>query len=304
MIKSITVTNYLGESIKLELTRPEKSGFGVQYITGLGPGIANINSTEVATNDGSIFNSSRLTSRNIVIGLVYLFKDTIEDVRYLSYKYFPIKKNVTLLIETDKRKAEIEGYVEKNDPNIFSKNEGSDISIICPNPYFYSVGKDGKTTTIFNGVEPMFEFPFSNDSITENLLEMGSIEHKTERVIVYKGDSEIGIVITIHAVGEARDISIYNISTREVMSINTDKLEAFTGSGIITGDDIIISTIKGKKSISLLRDGKITNILNCLEKNPDWFQLSKGDNIFAYTAEYGSSNLQFKIENQTAYEGV
>lgn len=304
MIKSITITNYLGDSIKLDLSRPEESGFVVQYVEGLGPGKANINTTEVSTNDGSLFNSSRLPSRNIVIGLKYLWKNSVEEVRQLSYKYFPIKKKLTLLIETDNRQAEIDGYVESNDPDIFSKNEGSDISIICPNPFFYSAGKNGKNTTVFYGVEPMFEFPFSNESLLECLLEMGAIQNQTEKVITYNGDAEIGVTITIHAVGEASKIAIYNTGTREIMRIDTDKLAAFTGSGIIAGDDIIICTVKGNKSISLQRGGKITNILNCLEKNADWFQLTKGDNIFAYTAESGSSNLQFKIENRIVYEGV
>ena len=47
-----------------------------------------------------------------------------------------------------------------------------------------------------------------------------------------------------------------------------------------------------------------TNILNCLDKDSDWFQLSKGDNIFAYVVEEGTTNVQFKIENRTAFEGV
>ena len=165
MIKSITVTNYLGDSIKLELARPEESGFIVTSVTGLGAGKANINMTEVATNNGGLFNSSRLPSRNIVISLKFMFKETIEDMRQLSYKYFPIKKKLTLLVETDNRLAEIDGYVETNEPDIFSKEEGSDISIVCPNPFFYSAGEDGKNTTIFFGVEPMFEFPFSNESL-------------------------------------------------------------------------------------------------------------------------------------------
>lgn len=88
------------------------------------------------------------------------------------------------------------------------------------------------------------------------------------------------------------------------MRIDTDKLEAYTGSGIVAGDDIVICTVKGNKSITLIRGGKSTNILNCLEKNADWFQLAKGDNIFAYTAQSGGSNLQFKIENRIVYEGV
>lgn len=304
MIKTITVTNYLGDSLVLNLARPEESGFVVKSITGLGPGTANINTTEVSTNDGGLYNSSRLPTRNIVITLSFLWKDSIEDVRQKSYKYFPIKKKLTLLIETDNRQAEIEGYVETNDPNIFSKEEGADISIICPNPFFYSSGADGSNTTVFYGIDPMFEFPFSNESLYDALLEMGSIQNQHEKVVTYNGDAEIGVTITIHAIGEASNITIYNTGTREIMKIDTEKLSALTGSGIIAGDDIVICTVKGNKSIKLLRSGKTTNILNCLDKNTDWFQLAKGDNIFAYTAQSGSSNLQFKIDNRVIYEGV
>ena len=133
---------------------------------------------------------------------------------------------------------------------------------------------------------------------------MGRIQNQTEKTIVYSGDAEIGVTITIHAIGEARNITIYNTGTREIMRIDTDKLKAFTGSGIIPGDEIVICTVKGQKSITLLRNGKTTNILNCLDKNADWFQLAKGDNIFAYTVEEGRANLQFRIENRIVYEGV
>lgn len=303
MIKAITVTNYLGESIKLELTRPEVSGFVVKSITGLGPGTATINTSDVITNDGGLFNSARLSKRNIVISLAYLWKNeqSIEDARQLSYKYFPIKRKVNLVFETDNRIAEIDGYVETNDPTIFSNTEGSDISIICPDPYFHSIRIHN---TVFRGVDPLFEFPFSNESLTDNLLEMSAVMNLTEQVILYNGDSEIGVTISMHATGEVRNITIYNVISREIMRINTDKIEALTGSGINEGDDLIICTVKSKKSIKLIRGGKTINLLGCLDKNTDWFQLVKGENVFAYVAEYGDTNLQFNIENQIIYEGV
>jgi hypothetical protein len=303
MIKSITATNYLGESIKMELARPEKSGFIVSSITGLGPGKANINTTEVSTDDGGLFNSARLPSRNIVIGLIFMWTDSIEEARHRSYKYFPLKKKVKLLIETDTRTAEIEGYVDSNEPNIFSKSQGSDISIICPNPYFYSVEKE-PTEVVFSGSESAFEFPFCNESLTDNLLEMSIIRITVEQVVTYTGDAEIGVTITINANGPATNITIYNSGTRELMRINTDKIEAFTGAKLDAGDEITICTVKKRKSITLLRAGKTTNILNCLDRNPDWFSLAKGDNVFAYTAESGAYNLQFKINHQVIYEGV
>ena len=84
MIRSVTVTNYLGDSIKLELSNPESSGFIIKSIDGLGPGNASINVTEIATNDGSVYNSARVQSRNITITLEYMWKDSIETIRQLS----------------------------------------------------------------------------------------------------------------------------------------------------------------------------------------------------------------------------
>lgn len=307
MIYSLAVTNFLGDRIRLELGKPENTGFLIKSITGLGPVKANVNTTEVATNDGSMFNSARLSQRNIVIQMVFvnsIYGEDIEEIRQKSYKYFPIKKNVELVIETDNRYVRTTGYIESNEPEIFSKQEGTQISIICPDPYFYSASEDGDNVTDFYSMDPMFEFPFSNESLTEPLLVFGEIQIKTEGVITYTGDSEIGVMIYIHAIGPAEHINIYNTETREVMTIDTVKLEKLTGRGLIAGDDIIINTLKGEKSIILVRSGVSYNILNCLDKNTDWFTLVKGDNIFAFTADSGVTNLQFRIENKVIYEGV
>jgi hypothetical protein len=304
MIKSITVTNHLGQSIKLELGHPEKSGFLILNVDGVGPGKATINFTEMSAIDGSLYNSARLPSRNIVLSLKLLPKPTVEDTRQLSYKFFPIKKRIKLLFETHNRTSEIYGYVESNEPVIFTSQENTQISIICPDPYFYSAGINGKKTTVFANIEPSLSFPFSNESLTDDLIEFGDIILNKARTVYYSGDADTGIIIYIHAIGPASNISIYNNLTREIMKIDTIKLESITGSGIIARDDIIISTIKGNKYIKLLREGQYTNILNCLDKTADWFQLANGDNVFTFMAETGLINLQFKIENQTLYEGI
>lgn len=302
MIKSVTITNYLGESVKIDLADGDpKHGMIIKSITGLGPPRANVNMTDLATLDGSLFNSARVEKRNIVISMFFSFAPTIEDSRQRTYKYFPIKKPLKFLIETDNRIVETVGVVETNEPDIFSKDETNQISILCDDPYFYS---NTKNVTVFFGIEPLFEFEFENDSLEEPLLEFGSIENETEKTIYYDGDSEIGITINMHAIGEVGNITIYNTGTREVMKINAGAIEEITGYGIIEGDDIIITTIRGNKKIGLLRNGKYTNILNALSKDSDWFQLTKGENVFAYAAESGSENLQFRIENQIIYEGV
>lgn len=302
MIKSVTITNYLGESVKIELADGDpEHGMIIQNITGLGPPKANINMTDLATMDGSLYNSARVEKRNIVIHMLFTFAPTIEDSRQRTYKYFPIKKPLRFLIETDNRILETVGYVETNEPDIFSKDESNQISLVCDDPYFYS---SRKHTTVFSGIEPLFEFIFSNESVTKPLIEFSSIEMNSEKIVYYEGDAEIGVTITIHAVGKSGNITIYNTGTREMMRINIEKIKELTGRDFDVGDDIIITTMRGDKKIGLLRNGQYTNILNALDKNSDWFKLARGVNVFAYQAEYGYENLYFKIKNQIIYEGA
>ena len=263
MIKSITITNHLAESITLELERPEDSGFLVLAVEGLGPGKANINVVANATGDGSLYNSARVNARNILIRLRFLENPTIEATRQLSYKYFPIKKRIKLTIETDNRECYIYGNVESNEPNIFSNEEGTQISLVCPDPYFYSLENH---TTIFSSAESLFEFEFSNESLAEDLINFGEITRDVVQNILYSGDAEVGVVITIHVFGPVSNITIYNLNTRESMKIDTDRLVVMTGVGLSTGDDVIISTVKGDKYVFLLREGQYINILNCLDK--------------------------------------
>lgn len=304
MIKSVTVTNYLEESITLELGRPDKSGFAITSIEGLGPGKATINTSKISTRDGSIYNSARVNNRNIIINIRYLWKDSIEDARQLSYKYFPLKQKVNIVIETSNRILEIDGYVESNEPNIFSESSDTSISIVCPFPFFRSKENGGLQTTLFSGVEAMFEFPFSNESTTEDLLEMSEIRNLVENVVAYNGDVETGITIHIHAIGDVGSISIYNLRTRESMRIDANKITEYVGKGITASDDIVICTEQGNKYAQLIRGGTTYNILNCIDRDMDWFKLSKGDNLFTYVSEFGSTNLQFRIENKVIYEGV
>ena len=304
MIYSVTVTNYVGDRIKIDLGEPNKTGFLIYNIEGLGPGKANINTTEISTSDGSKFNSARLPQRNIIISIMFsdtVYHETIEQIRHKTYKYFPLKKEVELIFETEERSVKIKGVVESNEPTIFSSKEAAQISIICPDPYFYSVS--GNNVTPFYTIEPLFQFPYSNESM-EKVTEFSRIHFITEGVVEYEGDTDIGVLIYIHVLGPASNITITKTETREVMKINTDKIEDITGEPLQAKDDIIINTMKGQKNIVLVREGATYNILNCLDKNTDWFTLSKGENIFGFTAEENPTNLQFRIENLIIYEGV
>lgn len=304
MIKSLTVTNEYGETVKIVLTDDNPShGMLIESIDGLGPAKANINTAQLATMDGTYYNSARLDQRNVVVKMKfdYISSTSVEEARLNSYKYFPIKRNVKLVVETDKRTVETIGYIESNEPDIFSDFEGAQISIICPDPYLY--GEEGDSVSFFT-VDSAFEFEFENASLTDNLLEFGTINESREQNIYYEGDADVGVVLHIKAIGGVGDIIIQNQKTQETMKIDTNVLEAVAGEPIKSGDEIFVSTVRGSKFATLVRDGEQINILNSLGKNIEWIRLTRGDNLLSLRIDDGFENVIFDIQYRIAYEGV
>lgn len=171
------------------------SGLLITSIEGLGPGKATINKTDLPTSDGVVVNSVRLSEKNIVIHGKFLNSPSIEDARILSYRMFPIKQKVTFLIETDNRTATIVGYVESNEPLIFSDSSEVQISIVCESAYF-----TGKEINV-------------------------SLPHQEAEELLYAGDADNGMEIHIKnkhiGLPSNRDTRISNISVSNTAHDNT-----------------------------------------------------------------------------------
>lgn len=317
MIHSVKVKNYVGNEILMKLADPEPSGFLVFNMTGLGPEKGEIRTTDIVTGDGGFYNSSRLPSRNITMMIRYFYTGSSVDpdtkrrieaefLRHKVYKFFPIKQRVELTFTTDSRVCWIEGYLESNEPVIFSKETHTQLSIICPFPYFYDAGPNAINETVFWGTKPLFMFPFMNNHLTTPLIIFGDILNIRQQTIDYDGDAEIGVRITIDVVANnpVGDVDIWNVGTRELMRVSAARLEALTGSRLKIGDHIEISTIRGSRYIRLYREGIWTNVLNVLGEEPWWHKLVKGPNTFAFEANPGAESLIIRIFNKKLYEGV
>ena len=171
MIKSFTVTNHLGDSLFLDIRKPENTGFLVSSVSGLGPINASIAQTEFGMFDGSIISGSRLGPRNIVMAIVF-FEDNnekidVEEIRHRSYLYFPIKKEIQLVVSNEHGDYKIKGIVESNEINIFTKLEGAQISILCADPYFEKVNEE--SMRYISRVVPNFSFPVSFEAIMDDM---------------------------------------------------------------------------------------------------------------------------------------
>ena len=261
--------------------------YAVYKIEGLNPPQASINSSVNATTDGMVINSTRIENRNIVIYMT--IEGDVEANRINLYKYFPVKKTVTLYFSHDSRDVYIKGVVELIECDLFSNKQVAQISIICPKPYF----KDVDTLiTSFSDVTSLFEFPFAID---KSGTEISTAVKHTRKKIINSGDIETGAIIEIYAIGTVVNPVIYNTLERTNMSFNITMQPS---------DKIVINTNAGEKSITLVRNGISTNALGYMRKDSTWFSLTAGDNAFAYDCDSGSENLQVTFTTTVLYLGV
>lgn len=298
MIKSLTVTNSIGESLTLELTRPDKSGIAIKSINGLGTPDFNVNMTPFGSSDGSILGSVKAESRTIIITVWPQFNPMVEDSRQLLYRYFQVKKPIELSVLGDNRALMIEGYVESITPNIFDNPETVQISVVCPDPYFHKIFMED---TYFFGMVPLFEFPFSNESLIDNKLEISAYSLNDRAQIDYDGEIDAGLYITIECYSDPGTISIYNIDSLGALVIYNDRVEAITSRGIIEKDRIEICTETGNRYIRLLRGGVYYNILGAVNRNVDWFKLKQGPNVFTYITEKEHASIIMTFKSRSSY---
>lgn len=283
MAYSLVLENSKGEQIQLT----QNPNYSVISVGGLNPPTSNINTAVNANFDGSIYKSSRMNARNIVIELA--IEGNVEANRIALYRYIKSKKQCTVYYMNTSRNVSIVGYVEGFEIAYFDEKETVQISIVCPRPYF--IDKNATDIT-FSSINALFEFPFS---IPAAGIEFSTLNLNEEVDIVNGGDIETGMKIIFHAVGEASNPTIYNVDTRESLKVNIN---------MNNGDILTIDTRKGSKSIISTVNGVEINALNYLDKSSTWLALESGDNIMIYTADTHPENLMCDIVFNNLFEGV
>lgn len=146
MIKAVRVVNPNGDTILMNLNGLEQGPFSLWSIEGLDQGEADIHVTELATMDGAIFNSSRQNSRELTLTMLLNWPNEanrgIQWAREQTYKYFPLKKKVKVIIYLDDydnggiKAFATEGYVKSNPVDIFAKQCAARVTILRTDTYF------------------------------------------------------------------------------------------------------------------------------------------------------------------------
>lgn len=344
MIRAVKAINYLGQSLLMRLDGREDGSLLLWNVDGISPGSADINVTEVASTDGAYFNSARQNSREITLTLLLNWAPNIESARKDSYAYFPLKKPVRLIFYSDTAMNRgrtyincaryIDGYVQQNTVEIFgSKNCAAQIVIKCPDPHFYACAPDTDSQIpvsyekrIFGEGGSAFSFPYSNESLDENLTYFGEISPVTNSLLVdYPYDAiPTGMDIILRFQQNVSTSLIYNYSWVKITQLETGKYLQINLSGILkypdystgylAGDALVITTIRGKKDVTISRNsidnGEGVSVLGIMEDpTSDWLEFQPGSNTLKINSPMGFDPVaqgiySVEVQYTPAYEGV
>lgn len=312
MIKSIEVSHIYGEynHLTMILESPEESeGYAVREVTGLTPGKTNISSVDWAIIDGSSVTTNRLGKRTISLDILFIegCGRTIEQMRDYIYLYFPIKKKVKITIHrTNGQSFFIHGYVEKNEPKIWSKEEGVNIDIMCPNPYF----KDTKADVTnfmeqidlwhFDSFEPRIEIPDESLDYPPReevypIFPISEMRVFKSRDVYNPSNVDVGLEMKIHAYGPVVNPGIYNETSQEMFRLIYD---------MTRDEEITIVTRDAEYSVTSNKRGNILQYVD-LSIN-DWIKAYPGNNHISIFCgnDYGLENMNLIITSRAIYAGV
>lgn len=283
MFFTMILENQSGDRIDMTTTANQ---YMTSKIDGLNPPAGTVSTSTYAGMDGSYLNNDFIEKQNVVIPFEMRGFD-VELRRHELYRVVKPSRYIKIYYSTKNISVYAEGIVETCEVENFEKLTNGQISILCPDIYWYStetqIAEYSRVRGAFHFVCPDNDEPFP----------IGAYNTQDMMTINNSGD-EVGFTLEISG-GPAKNPTIYNALTDEYMQISGD---------IQKGDVITITTKTGNKTVLLEREGVVTNIINRLVSGSTWLNLKAGENKFYVRASDGLNNIKVRLIHRNAYLGV
>lgn len=216
--------------------------------------------------------------------------ETPEQAKNRLMKLIGTKDPVRLRYVAPNRDVYINCRVEQVNTPPNAKPMTTQISLICPDPYWRA---SGDNTVVIAGTESCWEFPVE---IPEEGMEFGRINPAVIAVIENNGTASSGAVFTITARTNCTNPRIENIDTGEFMQVAVV---------MVAGDVLIFTTEQGEKTISFIHNGATQNYFNYRVSGSTFLQIRPGKNRFKYTVGSGDDHaIDITCTFDTKYGGI
>lgn len=268
--------------------------FVVSSILGLNPPKAQINTTPAYGLDGSKFNSAFLGNRNIVITL--MLRGDQEASRQELLQYFRSKGFCRFYFENNSHNVYADGYVESIEYNIFQRVGQVQVSIICPDPFFYDLTQRVIPMT---NVTSQFYFQFAIDQ--DDPVAISEYTNTNITTIENAGQEDSGIILVAKFLSSADSFRFHKIVTGELGE------SVYIDHSFSAGDILTYSTVPENIEFSVLGNGTWENLFgSAYLGSVDLIKLNPGPNYFEYAVNNvpSSSAVEVTLVYRQAYQGV
>ena len=251
---------------------------------------ASVNLSSNTMNDGATYHSSVLKKRNIVLTLVDI-SNRFEHRAFLNDLFVPKSLGILTFNEGEEHRK-IEYYVESVKASGLNAYQTYQISLICPDPYFYDLDESMVTMSSFL---PSFSFPHYFTSTAE---ELGYRQkEKIQTIANDLGIGGTGMQIEISCNGNITNPFVTHVESGRSITVGTSSKPL----DLVAGDQVIITTYDNDKQVYLVHEGVRTKINQYLSEESYFIQLEKGTNSIGYGASEGVDNMIVKITYKIRY---
>ena len=227
-------------------------------------GVANdIAASTTPSMDGDKINNIQTQPRGIVLDLRIKDCVSVEEAKRYILRSVKPKQKGKLVLNQAGRELSISGVVEAISMPRFEQEIIMQVTLYCSNPYWQDVEN---VLLEISRILNMHYFPLDVGGLAfpvEGVV-MGEYDTNMTRTYTNDGDAECGMIITIVALADVLNPAIYK----------PDGSYIGVNDSMVLGDEIIINTNRGEKSIT--KNG--VNILSKIKPGSTFLQLDTGDN--------------------------
>ena len=269
-------------------------GFGPFLLTDADGLYESKNTVYVSENsmiDGATYQGSVAKYRDIELTLTDI-GDYVANRNALNRLFKEKSKGTLIFWEADASPRKIDYYVEKFNSSGEDPFREHEISLICPDPFFYDI--DASSEEMASWVSA-FTFPFASPSTG---FVFGYKDNSRIQTIQNDiAEDNIGITIIMSCLGAVTNPSITHIETNSSLHIGHED-KPFN---MVAGDIVTITTATGNKHVTLTRNGETSEINHYLTEDSVFIQLMRGSNSFGFGADSGVNNLTITLEYTYKY---
>ncbi len=277
------------------LSLSANSDFYLTHIDGQTTASASVSSNVIGGVDGDTVSNMQADARPLIFDLRIRDGVDVEDAKRRILQVIKLKQDGTIVWEQNGRTVKISGKVEKIDMPRWAKGIVMQVEMHCEQPFWEDIASVVEEISEAINLHYFTDEPTNMLYFTEDGIVIGEYDTTRSKNFYNAGDVSVGLEIEILALSKVTNPIIYDADGN------------FFGVGYGTaekkvemqsGDKIVITTHRGRKSVTL--NG--VSIFNKIKSNSTWLQLATGDNRFAINSDDEAlDNMAFSLIYKQRY---